>query len=134
MSQFDCGEQISASSKQGAAALVVPLPPFIMVNFEQTCLSRDGTVETVRLREGVMTSIVPFISNAVFEPADIRLMSYAYSKAIEAVYSFGRPNKVVGRMIADRIVTLTNRGERDPNRLRDMALAACGFDLGRGAG
>jgi hypothetical protein len=30
-----------------------------------------------------MSSIVPFISNAVFEPADIKVMSDAYSKAIE---------------------------------------------------
>ena len=34
-----------------------------------------------------MTSIVPFISNAVFEPADIKTMSNAYDKAIH-------PNKI----------------------------------------
>lgn len=38
-----------------------------------------------------MTSIVPFISNAVFEPADIKLMSDAYSGAIEDIYAFVQP-------------------------------------------
>jgi hypothetical protein len=81
--------------------------------------------------EEAMTSIVPFISNAVFEPADIKLMSDAYSGAIEDIYAFGHPNKIVGKIIATRIITLTHGGERDPNRLRERALAACGFNLDR---
>jgi hypothetical protein len=72
-----------------------------------------------------------FISNAVFEPADIKLMSDAYIKAIEDVYGFGHPNKIVGKMIAARIITLTKGGERDPNRLCERALAACGFNRDR---
>jgi hypothetical protein len=78
-----------------------------------------------------MTSIIPFISNAVFEPADIKLMSDAYSGAIEDVYSFGHPNKIVGKIIARRIIALTNGGERDPDRLRERALATCGFNINR---
>ena len=38
-----------------------------------------------------MTSIIPFISNGVFEPADIKTMSDAYIKAIENIHGFGRP-------------------------------------------
>ena len=74
-----------------------------------------------------MTSIVPFISNAVFEEADIQLMSEAYDKVIAEVYRFGRPNKIVREVIASRIIALTNGGERDVVQLRDGALAACGF-------
>ena len=74
-----------------------------------------------------MTSIVPFIGNAVFESADIKLMSDAYNNAIEDVYRFGHPNKIVGKMIASRIVALTIGGERDPIQLRKRALAVCGF-------
>ena len=74
-----------------------------------------------------MTSIVPFISNAVFEPADIKLMSDAYSGAMEDLYGFGHPNKILGKFMATRIITLTRGGERDPKRLRERALAACGF-------
>ena len=80
---------------------------------------------------GAMASIVPFISNAVFEQADIAVMSDAYNRALEDIYSFGRPNKTVEAMIATRIITLTKGGERDPDRLRERALAACGFSLDR---
>ncbi len=74
-----------------------------------------------------MTSIIPFISNTVFEPADIELMSEAYSGAIEDIRDFGHPNKFVGKIMATRIIALTHGGERDPTRLRERALAACGF-------
>ncbi len=75
------------------------------------------------------TSIVPFLDDAVFEPADIRLMSDAYSDAIEFVWGFGHPNKIVKEIIATRIIKLTKGGERDPDCLREKALAACGFQF-----
>jgi hypothetical protein len=78
-----------------------------------------------------MASIVPFISNAIFEQADIQVMSDAYNRAIEDIYSFGHPNKTVELIIATRIITLTKAGERDPDRLHEQALAACGFSLDR---
>jgi hypothetical protein len=74
-----------------------------------------------------MISIIPFIGNAVFEPSDIKLMSDAYGRAIEDVYGFGHPNKIVEKIKATRIITLTRGGERDPKRLQEKALAACGF-------
>jgi len=74
-------------------------------------------------------SIVPFLGDAVFEPADIKVMSDAYGTAIEFVWGFGHPNRIVGEIIAERIIRLTKSGERDPNRLREKALAACGFRL-----
>jgi len=59
------------------------------------------------------------------------LMSDAYDQAIEDICGFGHPNKIVGKIIASRIITLTNGGERDPKRLRERALASCGFKLDR---
>jgi hypothetical protein len=54
-----------------------------VVNFEQTPLSSNGTVKAIgRLAAGVMASIVPFISDGVFESADTKVISDAYSKAI----------------------------------------------------
>ena len=73
-----------------------------------------------------MASIVPFISNAVFEQADIQVMSDAYNRAIEDIYNFGRPNKTVEAIIATRIITHSKGGERDPDRLCERVLAACG--------
>jgi hypothetical protein len=79
-----------------------------------------------------MNSIVPFTGNAVFEPADIKMMSDAYSNAIEFVCGFGHPNKIVREIIATRIIKLTKSGERDPDCLCESAIAACGFNLNRG--
>ena len=78
-----------------------------------------------------MTSINPFLGNEVFELADIKLMSVAYNKAMEDIYGFGRPNKIVEQRVAARIIELTKRGERDTDRLCDRALAACGFNSAR---
>jgi hypothetical protein len=84
-------------------------------------------VGNLESRKAAMTSIIPFLGNAVFEAADIKLMSDAYRSAIEAVYEFGRPNKIVEKIMAARIITLTRGGERDLQRLHEKALAACGF-------
>ena len=103
-----------------------------MVNFAQTRFGMGGILDANGTAgEEAMASIVPFISNGVFKQADIQVMSDAYNRAIEDIYSFGRPNKTVEAIIATRIITLTKGGERDPDRLCERALAACGFTLDR---
>jgi hypothetical protein len=108
-----------------------------VVNFEQIRIGMGGILEAndtdwlEAIWGEVMASIVPFISNAVFEQADIQVMTDAYNRAIEDIYSFGRPNKTVEAIIATRIITLAKGGERDPDRLCERALAACGFNLDR---
>ena len=97
-----------------------------MFNFDQT---RSGFVKEVMAppgREGDVNSIVPFVSSGVFEPADVKMMSDAYDRAMEDISCFGRLT-----MIATRIINLTKAGERDPDRLRERALAVCGFKLAR---
>ena len=84
-------------------------------------------VEISKAKGRTMTSIIRFIDNAVFEPADIKLMSDAYTGAIEDVCGFGHPNKIVEKIMATRIITLARGGERDLKRLHEKALAACGF-------
>ena len=74
-------------------------------------------------------SIVPFLGDAVFEAADIKVMSDAYGMAIEFVWGFGHPNRIVSEIIAKHIIKLTKSGERDPDHLREKAIAACGFRL-----
>jgi hypothetical protein len=105
--------------------------PFNVVNFEQNSSCSDVTIEGRVTNGAGMTSIIPFISNGVFEPADIKMMSDAYSKAIAHIHDFGRPNRIVGEIIATRIIALTRGGERDPDRLCERALIACRFSLDR---
>jgi hypothetical protein len=88
----------------------------------------DELGATAAKGERDVTSIVPFIGNRVFEPADIEVMSEAYDMAMKDIYCFGRPNKIVGEIIAARIINLVKGGERDPDRLRGSALAACRFN------
>ena len=57
--------------------------------------------------------------------------SVAYAKAIESIYGFGHPSRILREIIATRIVTLTRGNERDPDRLCERALAACGLSLDR---
>jgi hypothetical protein len=78
-----------------------------------------------------MASIITFINKGVFEPADIKVMSDAYNKAIENIHGFGRPNRIVGEIVATKIIALTQGGERDPDRLCERALTACGFSRER---
>jgi hypothetical protein len=99
-----------------------------LFNFDQTNLGLSGGCHgAAGLAEGAMHSIVPFVNSGVFEPADIKVMSDAYDKAMEDIHFFGRPNKIVLAMIATRIINLTRAGERDPHRLCERALAVCGF-------
>jgi len=81
-----------------------------------------------------MASIIPFISNATFEPEDIKAMSDAYDRAMEEILDFGHPNKIVKEIVAKRIIKLAKAGERDLKRLCDSALAACRFNLDRVGG
>jgi len=64
-----------------------------------------------------------------FNPETTRLLGQAYDDAVEAVrqgYVDGlqRSGSSVGPFLAARILELARRGERDPNRLRDAALAS----------
>jgi hypothetical protein len=102
-----------------------------VVNFEQNHCCSNVTMNEGRPAEWGMTSIIPFISNGVFEPADIKVMSDAYRKAIENIHGFGRPNRIVGEFIASRIIALTQGGVHDPDRLCERALTACGFSRER---
>jgi hypothetical protein len=81
--------------------------------------------------EKTMASIVPFISNAIFEPEDIKAMSDAYDRALEKIRDFGHPNKIVKEIVAKRIIKLAKAGERDLHRLCDSAMAACRFNPDR---
>ena len=86
----------------------------------ETCRSSTSKAEG-----WAVTSIIPFIGNAMFEPADIKLMSDDYRGAIEDVYEFGHPNKIVEQIMASRIIALTNGGERNLKRLQPFGHGGC---------
>ncbi len=74
-----------------------------------------------------MVSILPFIRNRVdFDDEATRLMGEAFDAARASLDGQDEP-ELFYEIIAARIVGAARKGERDPIRLRDIALAALGY-------
>jgi hypothetical protein len=71
-----------------------------------------------------MASILPFIRNRFdFDDETTRLMGEAFDAACKDLHDTGQPI-LVREVIARRIIKAATKGERDPVRLRNAALAA----------
>ena len=68
-----------------------------------------------------MGNIVPFLRERVFGPQDIQAMSVALDEVCAALNLPGGDNQA-RRAIADRMITLATRGERNPTKLRERML------------
>jgi len=77
------------------------------------------------LGELPMASIIPFIKeeDGVFDAVTARLMSGAFNTACLSLQGSGQPLSVYAS-VAVRIIAATKRGERDPEKLKDLALAS----------
>ena len=73
-----------------------------------------------------MTSIPTFLPGGVFEPHDIRAMSVALDEVCKTL-NLNEAAKAAGQVVAERIITLVQEGERNPIRLREKILQECGF-------
>jgi hypothetical protein len=67
--------------------------------------------------------IIPFLPRGVFDDETTGLMGETFDSACAALRDKGQP-KVVQEILARRIIMAARKGERDPKRLRDAALAA----------
>jgi hypothetical protein len=75
-----------------------------------------------------VASILPFLrAERHFDDEATRLMGKAFDAACESLDDTGQPI-IVREALARRIIEAAKRGERDPDRLRDIALAALGYD------
>ena len=78
---------------------------------------------------------MPF-SNTVFDPETLALMAAAYERALDDLKQISEgdltPEQRVARdNLATRIIAAAEEGERDPERLREIAL---GFTMSRRTG
>src|SRR6476659_900942 len=77
----------------------------------------------------VMTSVVRFIKEAelgsVFDDQATKAMGEAFDAACKVLNETGQ-SSVIYEAVAKCIIEIAKSGERDPNQLRDRALAACG--------
>jgi hypothetical protein len=75
----------------------------------------------------LMASILPFVKKAdlgtVFDDHATRVMGEAFETARKDLHDRRQPNVVYG-VIANRIIEAAKSGERDPQRLKEAALAA----------
>jgi len=71
-----------------------------------------------------MASILPFIksSDGAFDDRAKQVMNEAFDAACKKLYSARQPH-VAYNVLAWRIIAATQKGERDPVRLRDAGLA-----------
>jgi hypothetical protein len=68
-------------------------------------------------------SVVRFLPRGVFDDEATHAMGEAFDSALAVLGEKFQPN-VIHEVIARRIITAARKGERNPNRLRDTAIAA----------
>jgi hypothetical protein len=72
--------------------------------------------------------IVQLFRAAAFDPEEIERLCSAYDLASARLHDRDRRPSMVNEIIAQRIIALAEKGERDPKTLADDALSAFGFD------
>jgi hypothetical protein len=75
-----------------------------------------------------MASILPFIpkTGVVFDDHATQIMGEAFESACKELHDKGQP-QIVYEVIAKRIISAAENGERDVDRLRNAGLAALGL-------
>ena len=69
--------------------------------------------------------IRPFLKDATFDPEHVKAMGQAFDSIIRELRDRGK-SRVVREVIAERIVAIAKTGERDPDKLCELAMDALG--------
>ena len=78
------------------------------------------------MRDVLVFGIDRFIKDRAFSPEIAKIVGEAYDRAKKGLHDRGQP-VVVQEIIAKRIIDLAGFGERDPQKIADMALASLGI-------
>jgi hypothetical protein len=71
-----------------------------------------------------VASIIPFLRPWMdFDDRMTGILGEAFDSACKELHDTGQPN-IVHEVIANRIIEAAKKGELDPNRLRNIGLAA----------
>jgi hypothetical protein len=73
------------------------------------------------------TKIERLFEGPAFEPEATRLLGQAYDLACRGLHDKGQPD-IIREMIAERIISLAVKGQRDPQKLSEAALKSLGID------
>ena len=72
-----------------------------------------------------MGTIQDLFRATAFDTETVKTLCDAYDKARKSLHDTGQP-RIVNEIIAQRIIALAEKGERDPDRLCAGALSALG--------
>ena len=70
-----------------------------------------------------MGKIVRNLFDTAFDPETVKALCDAYDRACTSLHDRGQPD-IVNEVIAERIISLAKKGERDPDKLCEGALVA----------
>jgi len=70
--------------------------------------------------------IRPFLKDATFDPEHVKAMGKAFDSIVSGLRDRGQ-SRVVREVIAERIIALAKTGERDPDKLCELARDALGI-------
>lgn len=73
-----------------------------------------------------MSEVFQLFRDAAFDPEAVQTLCTAYELAAKSLRDKHRPASV-NEVIAKRIISLAEKGERDPRLLANAALKAAGF-------
>ncbi len=76
------------------------------------------------IRNGMGVPLHRLLGDSAFEPLHIEAMVFAFEAVCLELRLAQRPNDPLREMVALKVIEFAQRGEREPQRLRDLALAA----------
>jgi hypothetical protein len=80
-------------------------------------------------RRGVKMPLHRLIDGEEFQPEHLQAMGRAFDETLSALNLKNRSDPIV-ELVARQIILLAERGERDPNRLRDLTVKALTTNMG----
>jgi hypothetical protein len=95
-----------------------PWPNVVLVNSPGGVIYRDRFI-----KRWCDLPIYRLLENSAFEPEDIEALGRAYEEALGKLGLSDRSNRVC-ELVARKIIEMAQQGERDPQRLRDLAIMA----------
>lgn len=76
-------------------------------------------------RGHVMSYVIPLFRQAGFDPETIDILARAFEKARRSLHDTGQP-AIVQEIIAARLIAAAKTGERNADKLCELALTALG--------
>jgi hypothetical protein len=87
--------------------------------------ARDARGEARHMDETAPMSIIDLFRVTAFDPEALNVLCQTYDQARRSLHDNGQPH-IVNEVIAQRIIALAEKGERDPDRLCAGALTPLG--------